>query len=202
MKPRIQIILLLGLFLSSFSLHAQSLEYMQGNERIFVDAQWLKTFDAERRWSLFSRSRATVDYEENTNLFTGAYLNYTSKPGIGGTLVGSISTFGANASAGAHFFKANSQFMVYALLSIDLSSELGYSWFSILRYTPELTEKWKLYTSLELFSSFNGEGHVASVQRLRAGVDSKGYQFGAGLNLSGLGRDYSTTDFNIGFGHD
>ena len=139
-----------------------------------------------------------MDYEENTNLFTGAYINYTSKPGIGGTLVGSISTFGAGASAGAHFFKANAKFMVYALLSIDLSSELGYSWFSILRYTPELTEKWKLYTSLELFSSFNGEGHVASVQRMRAGVDRKGYQFGAALNLSGLGRDYSTTDFNIG----
>ena len=171
---------------------------MPGTERIFLDVQWLKAFDQQYRWTLFSRSRATVDYEENTNLFTGAYVNYTSKIGVGGTVLGRISTLGSGADVGVHYFKATDKFMVYALASIELHKELGYSWFSIMRYTPPLGEKWKLYTSLELFSNFNAEGHAFSVQRMRAGVDRAGYQFGLALNLSGLGPQYDTRDTNPG----
>lgn len=198
MKKIIHTFALLAILLAFHSTNAQSFEYMQGSERVFVDAQWLKTFDSAHRWSLFSRSRATVDYQENTSLFTGAYLNYTSKSGFGGTLVGAISDFGMGADAGAHFFKANPQFLIYALLSVKIRSEFGYAWFSILRYTPRIAERWKVYSSLELYSSFDGDGHEVSVQRIRAGLDRKGYQFGLALNLSGLGRDYATTDTNPG----
>lgn len=184
--------------LISLKIKAQSFEFMPGTEGIFIDAQWLKTFDEDRKWSLFSRSRATVDYEENTDLFTGAYLNYTTNSGFGGTVLGRISTLGAGGDAGVHFFKAKESFLVYALASVDISSEFAYSWFSIIRYTPELNDKWRLYTSLELFSNFNTDGHVASVQRVRAGLDRKGYQFGLAINLSGLGQDYSTTSSNPG----
>ena len=177
---------------------AQSLELMPGTERVFADAQWLKTFDSENRWSLFSRARATADYDGNTNLFMGAYLNYTTPSGFGGTIVGRISSFEAGADAGIHFFKANSKFLIYALASVALQSDFAASWFSIMRFTPQLDDRWKLYSSLELFTRFTSEGHSASVQRIRLGVDRKGYQFGLAANLSGLGREYETTDFNPG----
>lgn len=177
---------------------SQSLELMPGTERIFVDAQWLRTFDEDRKWSLFSRSRATTDYDENTNLFTGAYLNYTSKSGIGGTILGRLSNTGAGSDAGIHLFKANGTWMIYALASMGLSSDLSYGWFSILRYTPAISENWLLYTSLELFSNFGETGHVASVQRMRVGMSRAGYQFGFGLNLSGVGQSYNQTDSNPG----
>ena len=184
--------------LAFFKLHAQSLEMMPGTARIFVDAQWLKTFDTERKWSLFSRSRATVDYENHTDLFTGAYLNHTTKSGLGGTVVGRISTTGAGADAGFHYFKAGKSFMVYALASVGLQQDFSCSWFSILRYTPALNENWKLYSSLELFSSFSQIGHIASVQRIRAGLGRSGYQFGLAVNLLGLGKAYKVTDTNPG----
>lgn len=177
---------------------AQSFELMPGTERIFVDAQWLKTFDKKNQWSLFSRTRATVDYDENTNLFTGAYLNYTTRSGFGGTIVGRISTNGAGGDAGIHFFKVSDKFLIYALASVAIQSPFVCSWFSIIRYYPKLGDKWKLYSSLELFSSFNNDGHVASVQRIRLGLDRQGYQFGLGLNLTGLDNEYSTTDTNPG----
>ena len=191
-------ILGIACFFLFVGVQAQSFEYMQGTERVFVDVQWLRTFDEAGKWSLFSRSRATVDYDENTNLFTGAYLNYTTSSGIGATVLGRISTLGAGADAGLHFFKASKKIMIYALVSIEVSSELSYSWFSIARYTPQLLEKWKLYSSLELFSNFGEDGHVASVQRARVGLDRDGYQFGLAINLSGLGKDYATTDTNPG----
>ena len=88
--------------------------------------------------------------------------------------------------------------MLYALASIELSNELGYSWFSIFRFTPSFNDNWKLYSSLELFSNFNDAGHVASVQRIRLGLDYKSYQFGLAINLSGIGRNYQIRDENPG----
>ncbi|MCI4650905.1 hypothetical protein [Phaeodactylibacter sp.] len=194
-----RLLLLCFLSLLAFSKMAgQSLELMPGTSRIFADAQWLKTFDAERKWSLFSRSRATVDYENHTDLFTGAYLNYTTPSGLGGTVVGRIATSGAGADAGIHYFKAGKSFMVYALASVGLQQDFSCSWFSILRYTPAFNDNWKLYSSLELFSNFSRAGHIASVQRIRAGLDQSGYQFGLAVNLLGLGKVYKTTDTNPG----
>ncbi len=197
-KVGLSFLIALSLLVGLSKAYAQSFEFMPGTERIFIDAQWLKTFDEKAKWSLFSRSRATVDYDEKTNLFTGAYFNYTSRSGIGGTFLGRISSLNAGTDLGVHLFKYNPKFVLFALASVELDSELAYSWFSIFRYTASLNENWKVYTSLELFSNFDSKGHVASVQRIRAGLDRAGYQFGAALNLSGLGDDYSIRDTNPG----
>ena len=176
----------------------QSFEFMPGTERMFIDVQWLKAFDAQYKWTLFSRTRVTVDYEENTNLFTGAYLSYTTSSGFGGTLLGRVSSIGSGVDIGPHYTKQTNDFMVYATVSVNMGSPLSYSWFSIMRYRPAIGEKWKLYTSLELFSSFNKDGHAASVQRMRVGVDKSGYQFGLALNLGGKGVRYRNVDSNPG----
>lgn len=191
-------ILSIAILLLISKLSGQSLELMPGSERVFVDAQWLRTFDEQRKWSLFSRSRATVDYDEKTDLFTGAYINYTTKSGLGGSVVGRISTRSAGGDVGIHFFRAKESFLIYALASVAIDSEFAYSWFSIFRYMPEVSSQWKIYSSLELFFNFNMEGHVASVQRIRAGMDRNGYQFGLAINLGGIGNDYGTTDTNPG----
>ncbi len=179
---------------------SQSFEFMPGTERIFIDAQYLKFFDDDRKLSLFSRARATTEYDnqDNTNLFTGAYLNYTTSSGIGGTVLGRISSFSSGVDVGIHYFKANKKIMVYALPSINLNSDLLYSWFSIFRYTPQIKDDWKAYTSLELFSAFNKDGHLSSVQRIRIGADKSGFQFGLALNLSEQNRNFENTDVNPG----
>lgn len=186
------VIALICLLLLSFSPCAgQSLEFMPGHERIFADVQWLKFVGSENKWSLFSRTRATVTYENQSDIFTGAYLNYTTKHGLGGSIIGKIGSTGGGADAGIHIFKANSTWMLFGLASIGLKNELEYSWFSICRYTPDLTETWKLYTSLELFTLFGREGHLISIQRIRLGLDRQQWQFGLAANLSELGSSWS-----------
>ena len=185
----------LGLFGTA---QCQSLELMPGTERFFADVQWLKPLDKDYKFSLFSRTRATVDYENNTDIFSGAYLNYTTKSGIGGSLVGRISSGGAGAELGAHYFKKHSSITFFGLASMALAEEFSYSWFSIFRYRPSLNQNWKLFTGVELYSLFNTNGHVFSVQRLRAGLDRNSYQFGLALNLSGSGADYTDTFTNPG----
>ncbi|MEM1219448.1 MAG: hypothetical protein AAGH79_11065 [Bacteroidota bacterium] len=177
--------------------NAQSFEVMPGTERVFIDAQYLSFFTGESKLSLFSRARATAAYDEqSTDLFTGAYLNYTASSGFGGTVIGRISSRGSGIDAGIHYFKAKKSLIIYALPSINLNDELLFSWFSILRYSPALSEQWKLYTSLELFSAFGQLGHLSSVQRIRLGVDKRGHQFGLALNLNES--RFTMTDLNPG----
>ncbi|MCB0539390.1 MAG: hypothetical protein KDE33_17885 [Bacteroidetes bacterium] len=190
-------LLIVFLLLFSIPCFSQSMEIMFGHERIFVDAQWLKFIDTKNHWSLFSRTRATVNYENQTDLFSGAYLNYTFDNDLGGSLVGKIGNSGGGADAGIHVFKAKSDWMLFGLASVGLKNELEYSWFSILRFTPKINEKWKVYTSLELFNLFNKESHLTSVQRLRLGLDYQKFQFGAAANFTELGKDW-TSHSNIG----
>ena len=74
--------------------------------------------------------------------------------------------------------------MLFALASVNLNDELLYCWFSIFGYTTTINGDWKLYSSLELFSVFGEIGHLSSVQRIRIGLDKKGYQFGLAVNLN------------------
>lgn len=191
-------LLLLILFFSTLG-SAQSFELMPGTKRMFVDAQYLKFFNESGKLSLFSRARATAAYgSSETDLFSGAYLNYTTKSGIGATLLGRISSFNSGLDLGIHFFKANRKWLVYALPAVNLNDELLYSWFSILRFTPILKNNWKFYLSLELFSAFSGQGHLSSVQRIRAGLDKNDYQFGLALNLGQSGNRWMNTNVNPG----
>ena len=179
---------------------SQSLEIMAGNSHVFADLQWLKPFDQQFRWSLFSRTRMTVDYDNRANLFSGAYLNYTSKAGIGGSLVGKISqTSGAAADAGAHIFKAKPNWMLFGLATVGLKKDLEYSWFSIFRFTPAISSHWKWYTSLELYHLFRKDGHAFSVERIRLGLDWKGFQFGLAGDFQQSGRDFTPSENWGGF---
>ena len=177
-------VIIIMLHLSWCISYGQNLELMPGKERFFLDAQFLKFFDVENKFSLFSRARATAEYNrQNTDLFTGAYINYTTKSGFGGSIIGRISSGNAGIDAGIHYFKASKYFMIYALPSININDELLYSWFSILRFTPPFKNHWKLYTSLELFSAFGRIRHLSSVQRIRLGAGKNEYHFGVALNL-------------------
>lgn len=186
------------LFLLSNNLGAQSLEIMAGNKHLFADVQWLRFLDDhQHHWSVFSRSRATVDYDNNTDLFTGTYVNYTMKSGLGTSIVGKINSTEGAVDAGLHIFKVKSDWMLFGLASLGLKSDLEYSWFSILRYTPKVGAQWRLYTSLELFFLFQKNRHTYSVQRLRVGLDRNGFQFGLANNLSEFGKAWQT-DNNFG----
>lgn len=185
------------LFLLPNNLHAQSLEFMAGHKRLFADMQWLRFLDNQHHWSVFCRSRATVDYNNNTDLFTGAYINYTTKSGLGASIVGKITSTEGAIDAGLHIFKVKSDWMLFGLASLGLKSDLEYSWFSILRYTPKVGARCRLYTSLELFFLFQKNRHVYSVQRLRVGLDWQGLQFGLANNLTEFGKAWQT-DNNFG----
>lgn len=188
--------------LGRFNIGAQSFELMLGHERVFIDAQYLKYFNNDYKWSLFSRARANTVYDKNpaTDLFTAGYLNYTIKNGIGLSVVGRISSLGKGIDLGPHFLKKLNSWKIFILPSINLNDKLLYSWFSIIKYEPKLSKNTLLYTSYEQFSAFNGQGHLTSVQRIRLAINSNRLKFiyGIAMNFRESGTDFSAFDSNIG----
>ena len=173
---------------------------MAGTERIFIDSQYLKFFKDNSKLSLFSRARATVVYNDNTttNLFTGGYLNYTIYNGFGLTTIGRVASNGSGVDVGIHYFKKDKNWMIYTLPSINVNSDLLYSWFSMIRYTPLINDRLKLYSSLELFSAFLSNKHATSVQRIRLGLDTDEYQYGVAVNMNQRGIQFQDQDYNLG----
>ncbi len=62
------------------------LKFFWVTNAFFTDVQSFEHLDKSKKVSLFSRTRATVDYENNTNFFLGEYLSYTTKSGFGLTV--------------------------------------------------------------------------------------------------------------------
>lgn len=198
MKTSLTLIITWLFFISA---KAQSVEIMPGNNFVFTDIQFFKPLDNKYRTTLFSRTRARLTYDDDengVNFFSGAYLNYTTKVGLGGTLIGRMNNLGSDMDFGIHFYKKIKNFSVYALPAVSLSQKDTYSWFSIVKYRPAISEKWKLYTSLELFSILHKLDHVISTQRIRLGLDFQTYQFGAAINISEFGMDWEVVNDNFG----
>lgn len=171
-------------------LSSQSYELMPSSEYVFADIQFLKPFDKQYRFTLFSRTRIEVDYEEQVSFFSGAYFSYTDKSGFGTTVLGRVNNAGAGADFGIHFNHTKDTWSFFGLLAKDLGESKDYSWFSIFRYRPKINDQWRVYNSIELFTAMSGGDHGASLQRVRIGVEKGGYQFGFGFNWLELGNSF------------
>ena len=68
------------------------------------------------------------------------------------------------------------------------------------RHTTKLSDKLNLFSQIELVNAFPsvGKNNFAFTQRLRLGLKIKEFQFGAGLDLSQLGRKDFTKTENFG----
>lgn len=190
-------LLLLLLFLP-ITLSAQTVEIMPGLNNVFIDVQFFKPFKpGDYSWTLFFRARGEVDYEKNTDIFSGLYLSYTTKPGFGATLLGRISGGMPAMDFGPHYTKTTKTFMVFATISSEVKKNPAFSWFSIVRFMPPITDKLNLFSSLELFFLVNKTGHLLSVQRMRLGLKQNKWQYGLGLNLAERGEDLELSS-NLG----
>jgi len=185
--------LIIFVYLFAFSSKGQSIEFMPGTQNLFTDVQFFKPLLPEDYTvTVFSRTRADIDYNKEGNTFLSLlYLNYTFQPGIGVSLIGKISNVSNGVDAGIHYFKNSKNISLFVAITAQIKKNPGYSWFSIIRFRPPINEKWKWYSSLELFTLVNKNGHLVSSQRIRAGVDINAFQFGIGLNISESGQNWN-----------
>ncbi|WP_046246341.1 hypothetical protein [Hymenobacter terrenus] len=150
---------------------AQSVELFPGHRNTQVDVQWLKPFRPDSRFLLFSRSRYTVDYENRTGYFISGITAYGFKNGLGLANEILVDAGGLTPKVGVQYLKPQANSLVYAWLNVGYADrEARYGGFIILRYLPALSERWRLYSQLELAADYTAQGHQFSAVRPRLGL--------------------------------
>jgi hypothetical protein len=71
--------------------------------------------------------------------------------------------------------------------------------FGLFRYQPNINERWKLLTQVELFPVYNtGNSTWILTQRLRLGPKHKAWSGGVMMDFNQTGKSSFTTSNNIG----
>jgi hypothetical protein len=60
-----------------------------------------------------------------------------------------------------------------------------------IQFKPEINDRLKLYTRIQMLNLFNADGNIKSYQWMRLGLEAKGLQFGLAFNLDEYGPDPS-----------
>ncbi len=180
----------------SLNAFSQSVEIMPATERFWADVQFLKPLYGDNyKYTVFSRTRSTIDGDDNINMLSSAYFSYSSNIGLGVSLIGNLSNInGLGKAIGINYLKSKKVFSLFAIISYEFDDIPRYSFFSIFKYRPKINNKWSGYGSLELFNVINKDAHLYSGQRIRLGLDYQKLQFGLGTNLGELGTEFDLVE--------
>lgn len=186
-------------------------EVFTGHKKATVDImffKFIKNKDGQHsKFLFFNRSRASIDYAmtQTTNLpqfgFTEAIsYNHSKLKGFAPVAVVSILNRGVFPKAGIQFAKIKKDYTIFSWVVAETLKEPNLDFFFLGRYTPKLTDKLNLFSQVELVNAFPTveQNTFSFTQRFRLGLKVKEFQFGAGLDLSQLGREDFITTENFG----
>lgn len=186
-------------------------EIFAGHKKATVDIMFFKFFKNKEgpnsKFLFFNRNRASMDYAmtETTNLpqfgFTEAFsYNHEKLKGFAPVAVASVLNKGVYLKAGIQFAKIKKDYTIFSWVVVETLKEPNIDFFLLARYTPKLSDKLNLFSQIELVNAFPTveKNNFASTQRLRLGLKIKEFQFGAGLDISQLGRNKFTKSENFG----
>lgn len=155
----------------------------------------------------FNRNRAGIDYKmtKTTNLpqfgFTEALsYNHEKLKGFALVAVVSILNKGVFPKAGVQYAKTKKSYSLFTWLVSETIKDPNIDFFLLARYSPKLTDKLSLFSQLELVNAFPTavQNNFSFTQRFRLGLKTGNFQFGAGIDLSELGRKDYTNTINAG----
>jgi hypothetical protein len=192
-------IVLIGLVLAVFgNAKAQTpFEVFAGNKKASVDVLFFKWFknhnEKNTPWLLFNRSRGVMDYEQTTTqnlpqmgIVNSISYNLPQLKGVAPVINATILNRGVLGRAGVQFYKRKNAITLFTWLVYDIVDNEVVDFYVLTRYEPKLTEKWSIFSQLELINAFSVEanGGNAHVQRIRLGLKRNLWQFGLGADNS------------------
>ncbi len=176
---------------------ADSIELMAGNKSATIDLK--ASAEVAKRLGVFIRARPSVDYTGTISSF--ALADLTINLGGGLDAVGEVQAFGGKAvpRAGMQYFTKTGNLSVYALATMGLDKNPYVESLAILGYDPSLYKILKLFTQIEVLNDADAGGNVFSAQRMRLGVELKGWGAGAAADLTQTGHNPSFGDGTFGW---
>jgi len=84
---------------------------------------------------------------------------------------------------------------LYTTVNTELKDNPNFELYVLAQYRPQITEKFKAFSQLQVSMNFNEDDHVYSLYRLRLGADLGKIQTGIGLEqtMTGPNWDYKAT---------
>jgi hypothetical protein len=186
-------------------------EVFAGHKKATVDMMFFKFIKNKEghnsKFLFFNRNRTSIDYTmtQTTNLpqfgFTEAFsYNHEKLKGFAPVFVASILNRGVYPKLGIQFAKIKKDYTIFSWIVAETLKEPNVDFFFLARYTPKLTDKLNLFSQIELVNAIPTveANNFAFTQRFRLGLKIAAFQFGAGLDLTQLGRNNFTKTENLG----
>jgi len=164
-------------------------ELMLGNKYGTVNVVFSKAFSQTSRFGFFHVNTVQFGYSNKQYndfiLQDLAYVETFKNLRVTGGVV--YSAGGFNTTAGIQYIYNTKKLLVLLSPRVNIESNPSYDIMTIVQYKPDLNEKVKLYTRLQMLNLFSKEGNMKSYQWMRLGLEVKGVQFGLAVNIDELG---------------
>ena len=184
-------------------------EVMAGQESATLDTKLILPIAKDT--TFFNRNRMTADYEGAESLDdVGAHSYHVNSlsydvghhfgaPGLE-VLAGVdvIPGTGLDPYVGAQYFGGFGDLKIFQLAIVGTHESPDFTTITNLSYQPQLTDNFGLIVEADNLTVVNGEGHVFSTQKLRAGIGIGDFKFGVATDLVEAGQDVSEVGYNIG----
>ena len=174
-------------------------ELMMGDKYGTVNLTFSKSLKPNSKLGFFHMNTVQFDYkEEYKNSFILQDLLYyeaVKNFHLAGGVV--FSKAGFNTTAGIQYVYAGSKTFFLFAPRINLESNPSYDFMTILQFKPQLNDRVKLFTRVQLLNLFNDGGNIKSYQWLRLGLEVKGIQFGLAADFDEYG-PHPSVESNVG----
>lgn len=164
-------------------------ELMMGDKYGTVNLTFSKSLKPNSKLGFFHMNTVQFDYDEEYKnsfilqdlLYYEAIKNFHLAGGV------VFSKAGFNTTAGIQYvYAGNKTFFLFAP-RINFESNPSYDFMTILQYKPQLNDRVKLFTRIQLLNLFDDGGNIKSYQWLRLGIEVKGIQFGLAADFDEYG---------------
>ena len=174
-------------------------ELMMGDKYGTVNLTFSKSLKPNSKLGFFHMNTVQFDYDEEYKnsfilqdlLYYEAIKNFHLAGGV------VFSKAGFNTTAGIQYvYAGNKTFFLFAP-RINFESNPSYDFMTILQFKPQLNDRVKLFTRIQLLNLFDDGGNIKSYQWLRLGLEVKGIQFGLAADFDEYGPSPSV-ESNLG----
>jgi hypothetical protein len=175
-------------------------ELMSGYKYGTVNLSFSRNFSQTSRIGFFHMNTVQFDYRTADNnsfllqdlLYVETFKNLRVAGGV------AYSKGGFNPTAGLQYVYSGKKFLFLCAPRINIESEPSYDIMTIIQYKPDINDRVKLFTRVQMLNLFDSGGNIKSYQWMRIGVEIKGIQFGLAANLDEYGPDPSVeTNFGL-----
>jgi hypothetical protein len=171
------------------------MELMFGHERLDYQLVMKRNFTQQSKFSVLAIAVFSENYAKGKKLGDSVVIPFQVNYALGKSGFSLAAGGEANSSAGfgttlgLTHSKATKEILAISVLSYQLSSAQNVKFFGLYEYKPALTEKWSVYSRLQLtYNQGMAEGfHNRSFLYLRAGLKKGPIGFGLGANFDAYG---------------